>query len=170
MKNRDVRNQIALSGMVAALLVFLLITPQVFGMPSDPALYNPRLDPNYISGQANPRHDWERIWALVSEYEAIAMDRPIGPQPPIPYAHPQPQAYTDWALSRDGMPYASGPLLHATLYTYMGGYYPYDSWGAYRTPSPRIPWWSLIPPRHRHQLHHGGHRHGLLFSHRFHRW
>lgn len=138
-------------------------------LKAKPVDYDPRLDPSYISGQANPRLDWEKIWALVGEYKAIAMNRPIVPRPSIRYAQPQPQAYTDLALSRGDLPYAPGQILYATPYTYMGGYYPNDSWGTYRTPSSRIPWWSLIPPRHHHQLHHGGHRHGLLFGHRFHR-
>jgi hypothetical protein len=135
--------------------------------------YDPRLDPNYTRAMStNPSLDWRAIEALGREFQARSAL--IGSQPVAAnhYAQPQPWHYAgaDYPMmvSQAGYPsldYWTSPV---------GGQYPYwygSGSGVYgwRAPSPRIPWWSLVPSRHHyrssaHLQFHG--RHGGVVGHR----
>lgn len=133
--------------------------------------YDPRLDPNYSGATpANPTPDWRAIEALAREFQergaTVASRSVIVGQ----YIQPQPWYYvgTDNSMMASQYGYV-GPGYWTPP---IGGVYPY--WygsGVYgwRDPYPRIPWWSLIPPRHHHRFptHLGFHgRHGSMIRHR----
>ena len=122
--------------------------------------YDPRRDSNYSRATSEAaRMDWQAIWALVREFEARAYPNIDRPQMTTPYAQPQPWHYVPGAPSFSGSP----PLPDAPIYggPYLGSWYAYGpSFSGWWRDSPRIPWWSLIPPstHHRHR-HHGGQGH-----------
>lgn len=153
---------------VGLLSVVLWVAPSVWaGIES----YDPRLDPNYTRAtSANPSPDWRAIEALGREFQAqstLIGSRPVAASQ---YVQPQPWYYagTDNPMMASQYSYASPGYWTPSI----GGPYPY--WygsGVYgwREPYPRIPWWSLVPPRHHHRssAHLGFHgRHDNVMRHR----
>lgn len=132
--------------------------------------YDPRLDPAYTRATSNnPAVDWRAIEALGREFQERG----------APSAQPAAAGYyilyQPWHYVGAVYP-AMVPQTDYAGYGYwtppVGGLYPYwYSSGVYgwRDPYPRIPWWSLVPPRHHHRFptHLGFHgRHGSMIRHR----
>jgi hypothetical protein len=115
--------------------------------------YDPRLDPNYSRVvSTNPSSDWRAIEALGREFQersALIGSRPAAANQ---YVQPQPWRYAgaDYPMmvSQAGyadFSYATPPIGGPYQYWYSSGIY------GWREPSPRIPWWSLVPSRHHHR-------------------
>lgn len=144
---------------ICAQSVGLWVAPPVWaGIES----YDPRLDPNYTRAMStNPSLDWRAIEALGREFqERSAL---IGSQPGAGshYAQPQPWHYAgaDYSMMVSQAGYSSLDYWTSPV----GGQYPYSYWygsgsGLYGwwEPSPRIPWWSLVPSHAHHDRHHDG--------------
>jgi len=120
-----------------------------------PDQYDPRRDPNYAreASATAPIH-WEAVWGLVREFEARSPVNTARIQPSSQLVVPQPWHYVQESFS----PGATPPLSSAAYGAPYGGpSYGYDPWFAgWWGTSPRIPWWSLIPPRTHHHRHHEG--------------
>ena len=119
----------------------------VSGMPDQ---YDPRRDPNYSREAVETTPiNWDAVWSLVREFEARSHSNMGQNQPSSQFAVPQPWHYVQESFS----PGATPPLSNASYGAPYGGpSYGYDPWfaGWWET-SPRIPWWSLVPPRHHHR-------------------
>lgn len=133
--------------------------------------YDPRLDPNYTRAMStNPSPDWRAIEALGREFQERSVTAGSRPGAGGQYVQPQPWHYAvaddPVMISRadyPGLGYWSPPIGGPYQYWYGPGIY------GWREPSPRIPWWSLVPPRHHHRSSahlqfHG--RHGGVMGHR----
>lgn len=115
--------------------------------------YDPRLDPNYARATSgNSTIDWRAIEALGREFQARSALIGSRPAPAFQYVQPQPWYYAgaEYPMMASQYGYA-GPGYWTPP---IGGVYPY--WygsGVYgwRDPYPRIPWWSLVPPRHHYR-------------------
>ena len=130
--------------------VALWVAPPVWaGIES----YDPRLDPNYTRAMStNPSPDWRAIEALGREFQERSVTAGSRPGAGGQYAQPQPWHYagTDNPMMVSQAGYAGFSYWTPPI----GG--PYQNWygqGIYGwlEPSPRIPWWSLVPPRHHHR-------------------
>lgn len=124
-----------------------------------PDQYDPRRDPNYTreASATAPIH-WEAVWGLVREFEARSSVNTTRTQPSNQFAVPQPWHYVQETPS----PWATSSMSGAAAYggPYGGPLYGYDPWfSGWWEASPRIPWWSLVPPRAHHDRHHEGKRH-----------
>ena len=112
--------------------------------------YDPRRDPNYSREAVETTPiNWDAVWSLVREFEARSHANAARPLPSSQFAVPQPWHYVQESFS----PGATPPLSNASYGAPYGGpSYGYDPWfaGWWET-SPRIPWWSLVPPRHHHR-------------------
>lgn len=124
-----------------------------------PDQYDPRRDPNYTSSSSAtaPIH-WEAVWGLVQEFETRSPVNTARIQPSSQLVVPQPWHYVQETPWPGATPSYSGAAGYGGVYG--GPFYGYEPWYAsWREASPRIPWWSLIPPRthhHRYHRHHGG--------------
>lgn len=131
----------------------------VLAVSATPDQYDPRHDPNFAPETSERAPvNWEAIWGLVREFEARAYLNVDRPQATAPYAQPQPWHYVQGVPTFSGSP----PIPDVPGYgdPYVGSWYAYgSSFSGYWEPSPRIPWWSLIPFRSRdgHGHHHTGH-------------
>ncbi len=143
-----------------ACALLLLGHPGNIGAASVPYdQYDPRRDPNYSreAFQTTPVN-WEAVWAQVREFEARTSIN-LQSARALPY-YPQPQP---WPYVQGTAPSVASPLMaEAFNYGTYGGWYggplyaygaPYTTWW---DSSPRIPWWSLVPPKHHDR---GGHHH-----------
>jgi hypothetical protein len=104
--------------------------------------YNPKNDPNYTQATAKrPPVPWEAISPLVHAFETT----PPGErrQGVVPSAPPQPLPYAQ-ATVQEVSPSAAFDM---PIYGVFGAvpYYGYRSSFSRWEPSPRIPWWSLLP-------------------------
>lgn len=119
-----------------------------------PDQYDPRLDPNYsLETSERTPVNWEAIWGLVREFEARTYLNVDRPQATAPYAQPQPWQYVQGVPTFSGSP----PIPDVPSYEgpYAGSWYAYGPlFSGFWEPSPRIPWWSLIPPRTHHRRGH----------------
>lgn len=117
--------------------------------------YDPRLDPNYTMAMSgNTTLNWRAIEMLAREFQersALIGSRPAAANQ---YVQPQPWHYAgaDYPMmvSQAGYPgpgYWTPPVGGQYPYWYGSGSGLYGWW----QPSPRIPWWSLVPPRHHHR-------------------
>jgi hypothetical protein len=146
-------------GPVATVLLLLANLGEASVVSATPDEYDPRRDPNYTREvSATTPMNWQAIWSLVREFEGRT-DQIVGRSlASSQFAVPQPWHYVQETPSPAATPAASGAAVYGGPYG--GSFYGYDPWvpGWWQT-SPRIPWWSLIPPRthhHRYHRHHGG--------------
>jgi hypothetical protein len=123
--------------------------------------YDPRRDPNYTRETLEKTPvNWQAVWVLVRESEARASFTVDRPQVLPTYAQPQPQHYVQGAPSPIGSPFLADASAYGNSYASVFYGYP-PSFPGWYAASPRIPWWSLRPPRtlhgdrhHRWQGHH----------------
>jgi hypothetical protein len=135
---------------------FLLILGcVVLAVSATPDRYDPRHDPNFIQDASEKGPvNWEAIWGLIREFEGRSYQSVGASRVSGPFAMPQPWHYVQGAPSLVGSPRVPDTSVYGGVYP--GTFYGVESffpgwWGA----SPRIPWWSLIPPRaHHHNEHH----------------
>ena len=144
---------------VAAALVWLPPLGETGAVSATPDQYDPRHDPNYTPASRTHSLDWQAVWALVWEFEARSHPNVGRSQPSSHFAMPQPWHYVQEFPS----PGATRPISGAAAYGAPFGVtlYGYESWfPGWWISSPRIPWWSLIPPStHPRHRHHGGQGH-----------
>lgn len=148
--------------------VALWVAPPVW---ADIESYDPRLDPNYTRAMStNPGPDWRAIEVFGREFQERSVTAGSRPGAGGQYVQPQPWYYAG----------AENPVTTSQSGYTSAGYWappiggPYQYWSGsgfygWREPSPRIPWWSLIPPRHHHRssVHLQSHgRHGGMMGHR----
>jgi hypothetical protein len=104
--------------------------------------YNPKDDPNYTQATAKrPAVTWEAILPLVHAFETTPpVERRQGV---VPSAPPQPLPYAQ-ATAPEASP---SPAFDMPIYGGFGAvpYYVYRASFSGWEPSPRIPWWSLLP-------------------------
>jgi hypothetical protein len=134
--------------------------------------YDPRLDPNYTRAMStDPSPDWRAIEALGREFQERSPTAGSRPGAAGQYVQPQPWHYVtvDNPVMASQAGYPGGGFWASPA----GGQYPSYWYGSgiygWWEPSPRIPWWSLVPPRHHHRssMHMGFHgRHGGGTGHR----
>lgn len=126
--------------------------PAAFGKTE----YDPRRDPNYSREAALAfQVNWNVVSALAQEFEARSYQALNRGQALNQFPQPQPRSYVQEAPSPIGSPPIYGDPYAGYVYGYGSGF---PGWFE---PSPRVPWWSLIPPRrhHRDGHHHRGHAH-----------
>lgn len=115
--------------------------------------YDPRLDPNYNRAtSANPTFDWSAIETLAREFQERSATVGSRPAAAGQYVQPQPWHYAGAndpiMISQAGYPgldYRISPVGGQYSYWYGPGIY------GWWQPSPRMPWWSLVSPRHHHR-------------------
>ena len=141
---------------VACVLLLFGHPGNVGAATATPDQYDPRRDPNY-SREAAPvsQVNWNAVSALAQEFEARSYQALTRGQAFNQFPQPQPWSYVQGAPSPIGSPATYGDPYAGYIYGYGSGF---PGWFE---PSPRIPWWSLIPPRRHHQdrHHHRGHAH-----------
>lgn len=148
------RNVLRSAGVGLLLLAYPGEAGTVSAAPDE---YDPRHDPNYSRETSEkPPVNWEAIWALAREFESRAYPNGDRCQLARVCTAPQPWHYVHGASSFNAPPSVSdGPVYGDPSVGPSYGYGPLFAgwWGT----SPRIPWWSLIPPRIHHRR---GHHHG----------
>jgi hypothetical protein len=106
--------------------------------------YHPKNDPNYTQATAQ-RHPvaWEAVSALAQAFETVPYAKRR--QDVTLSAPPQPLPYTQATAPQVPAPAAFDVPVYG--YGAFGAvpYYVYSSPFSWREPSPRIPWWSLLP-------------------------
>jgi len=147
------RNRVRTNSVLVVAAAFLLLTHSgtAGAVPAAGDEYDPRHDPNYTRGTSERTPvNWQAVWALAQEFEARAPASIGRSQAPSQFAVPQAWHYVQEFPSPGATPPISGAVGYGAPYG--GPFYRYDPWfPGWWGASPRIPWWSLVPPR----THHG---------------